>query len=347
MRGLCLKVAYLVTAIRRWCHQTEPIAGGILAIALLGMVNILLFHEGIIQRYAAVFAVGRAMDKQQFTEHHCPSILILGNSRVDNGIDPVRMHQYWRDDALSVFNLGIPGANARIGHGQLARLNHANCLSAGKIQLAILGLDESYLQDDDSLGYTPFFADRSALIEEGALKDWFGTWLRLWAYTDNLRQLHEPEKAIRFMQATFELIEPVGGAAQKHLGYRAGFGEGNQNAAQVMAQDAGTQLPPRARMLEYLFKMQALLHRNGAQLIVVFPPLLNRNSAYLDPTRSEGYYTQIPEQLRSRGALVVTSQDPVPRTPEYFINAGHLNDRGAEIYSQWLASMTKQLAVLK
>lgn len=217
-------------------------AGGLFAFLLLACVNLLLLNDKIVQRYAAVFAAGRAMDKQIFVEQHCPNLLFLGNSRIDNAVDARRIQNTF-NNSHSAFNLGIPGANARIGYGQLTRLEHSGCLSTGKEKFAVIGLDESYLQDDDSLGYKPFFADRKALIEEGAYKDWFGSWIRIWSYTDNLRQLREPEKSLRFIQATFEPIEPVGGSAWRHLGYRAGFGEGNQSAGQVFRQEAGTRQP--------------------------------------------------------------------------------------------------------
>ena len=34
---------------------------------------------------------------------------------------------------------------------------------------------------------------------------------------------------------------------------------------------------------------------------------------------------------------MISEPDPVPRAAEYFVNAGHLNDRGAQIFSTWLA----------
>lgn len=311
-------------------------AGAILAVSLLGGVNLLLFSDSLIQRYAAVFAVGRAMDKQRFAEQTCPQVLLLGNSRVDNALDPRTMQARWLSRP-TIVNLGVPGTNARIGYGMLARLERAGCLANGRMRLVMIGLDESYLQPDDSLGYAPFFADRRALLADSAWRTWFGTWLRLWSYTDNLRQLREPEKAQRFFQATVGPLEPVGGAAWRYWGYRAGFGEGNQEGGQVARQEAESRQPPSPEMVRYLMKIHALLDRYGIQAGVTFPPLLHRNSAYLDPAQAQGAYVAVREALETRGVRVMTNPDPVPRDPAYFVNAGHLNDHGAQRYSDWLA----------
>lgn len=311
-------------------------AGLGVGLILLGLVNAALFNDWIVQRYGAVFAVGRAMDKQLFAEKTCPQILILGNSRVDNGIDPRAMQTEW-GTSRATFNLGVPGTNARIGYGMLTRLEETGCLAEGKIQLVVIGLDESYLQNDDSLGYSTFFADSQALLDEGAVKTWLGTWLKLWAYTDNLRQLREPDKALRFVEATIKPLEPVGGAAWRHLGYRAGFGATNQNEAQAQQQEEGADIPPTPVVQDYLFKITKILQQHNISVAVSFPPLLNRSSAYADPVRANGAYFPLSARLKENGVYVISQPDPVPRQRAYFFNAGHLSDKGAQIYSRWLA----------
>lgn len=307
-------------------------------LVMLGLVNAILFSDQLVQRYGSVFAVGRAMDKQLFAEKTCPQVLLIGNSRVDNAVDPRALQAQWQTSSV-VFNHGIPGANARIGYGMLARLEQAGCLANGQLRLVILGLDESYLQDDDSLGYSTFFADRAALLDEGALTDWVGTWLKLWAYTDNLRQLREPEKALRFVKATFEPLEPVGGAAWRFLGYRAGFGASNQNETQALQQETKSDHPPSISQLAYLFKIGAMLKHQNIPMAVVFPPLLNRNTAYVDPARANGAYLAVSSHLRAAGIHVIVQPDPVPRESAFFVNVGHLNDSGAQIFSRWLATV--------
>jgi hypothetical protein len=308
------------------------------AFVLLGAISALMLSDHVVQRYGAVFAVGRAMDKQLYAERTCPQVLVLGNSRVDNGVIPRVLQEQWRSHPR-VFNLGMPGTNAQIGYGSLVRLERQGCLDDGKLRLVIVGLDESYLQDEDSLGYRIFFADRKALLAEGDWHTWIGSWIRLWSYSDNLRELREPEKALRFVKATFEKVEPVGGSAERHLGYRAGFGAENQNAAQVRRQEVAAANPPSPAIVAYLFRIKEILDRHHVSMAVMFPPLLTRATAYLDPAQAHGAYVALRQRLETTGAAVIVAPDPVPRDPVFFLNAGHLNDRGAQLFTSWLGKV--------
>src|SRR3569623_115836 len=310
------------------------VGGGFaLALALLALLNLTMLNEHVVHRYAAVFAVGRAMDKQLYLEAHPPQVLVIGNSRVDNGIDP-------KDNGArlgrDVFNLGIPGANARTANGFLTRLERAGGLGSAGVQVGILGLDESFLQAEDSLGYAPFFADRHQLLVDKDYATWLGSWLRLWSYSGNLRQLREPDKAIRFLEATLRPLEPMGGAAWRHHGYRAGFAGGGQNESQMVLQEQLAQRPPDMMARNYLALIIRLLHAKKIPVAVSFPPILNRGSAYVDGGQAQGAYLQIRDWLLSQGVTVISGKDSVPRIAEYFVNAGHLNDKGAQIYSDWL-----------
>lgn len=312
--------------------------GALFALALLAGANFMLLSDMVVQRYASVFAVGRAMDKQLFTEQACPNVLLIGNSRVDNALDPRTIQGRLRRN-LSVVNLGVPGANARVGYGMIKRLEGTGCLASGRLRMVVIGLDESYLRDEDALGYTPFFADRKALLDDFDWTSLAGTWLRLWSYTDNLRQLREPAKLLALIQATVEPTEPIGGAAWRYWGYRAGFGGANQNSGQVARQEVEAQRPPDASAVKYMYRILSLLDDQAIQTKVIFPPLLHRNSAYMDKNQAHGEYAELRKALEARGAKVVNESDPVPREPAYFVNAGHLNDRGAQIYSDWLGGV--------
>src|SRR5512139_3017524 len=195
-----------------------------LAALVLLCVELALHSEAVMQRYRSVFAVGRAMDKLHYVEREPPQVLFLGNSRTDNGVDPRAVsHVLGRPDSYS-FNLGLPGANLLTYHGIVMRLNARGALGIRGTHTVVLGLDESALQEDTSLGYVGFLADRTALWESGRYQDWLGSYLRLWSYSANLRQLREPDKLARFVEASSRQIDPVGGSAAAHLGYRAGFG---------------------------------------------------------------------------------------------------------------------------
>jgi hypothetical protein len=310
------------------------------AAVVLLLVEAAMHSDRVVHQYRAVFAAGRAMDKIIYVEKQPPKILFLGNSRVDNGIDPKTAAQAMGLKPDSGFNLGVPGANLVIYHGMITRLAQQGLLGATGIRSVVIGLDESALQTDDSLGYSVFLADRSALLNAAQYRTWLGTWTRLWAYSGNLRQLHEPEKLLRFASASVSEIEPVGGGAALHLGYRAGFG-GGQNQAQVQVQEAGSRQPPDNEVLPFLWLTIDLLKKNGAQVYVTFLPMLNRKPLFLDENLPEALpYRNVLSELKTRGVEVLM-QPMEPYTPADFINVGHLNDHGAQRFS---AELGRQLA---
>lgn len=307
--------------------------GALLALALLLIFNGLLLNDHLVHRYGAVFAVGRAMDKQLHIESHPPAVLVLGNSRIDNGLDPRTLSAAW--NGISAFNHGVPGANARVMQGMVKRLEAKGVLN--QVRGVVIGLDESFLQADESLGYVYFFGDRASLWANRDYRAWLGTWLRLWSYSDNLRQLREPEKALRFVKATFQPLEPVGGAAWRNLGYRAGFAGGGQNEGQALRQETLSQQPPDPQAVEAFKSLLSRLQARGIPVAVTIPPLLNRKSAYLDATQADAAFASLHAWLAAQKVTLIVDADPVPRELGYFVNAGHLNDRGAQIYSGWLA----------
>jgi hypothetical protein len=307
-----------------------------LAALILLLVEATLHSDDIVHRYRSVFAVGRAMDKILFVERQPPTLLFLGNSRVDNGIDPRTVGRFLRLPEAAAFNLGVPGANAVILHGILARLDRAGLLGGKNIDKVVIGLDESTMQADDSLGYGLFVADRSQLWRDGWYRTWLASWLRLWGYSDNLRQLREPEKSLRFLEASIHVVEPVGGGAAQFRGYRAGF-EGGQNREQIQRQEAGTRAPPDPVVLAAFWRALDLLRDRKVQAAVVFMPMLNRQPLYLQERPVEARpYRAILDELHARGVPVIT-RPLADLAAEEFINPGHLNDRGAQRFSKGLA----------
>ncbi len=310
------------------------------AVLILLGVELTLHSDAVVQRYRSVFAVGRAMDKLQFVETRPPRVLFIGNSRTDNGIDPRAVSQALGQPAAYSFNLGLPGTNLLTWHGMVERLNRQGLLGAGGIHTVVLGLDESALQDDNSLGHVGFFADRATLWQSGRYLDWLGSVVRLWSYSGNLRQLREPEKALRFLAASTRQIDPVGGAAAAHLGYRAGFGAA-QDQAQVARQEEDAHQPPSPVTLDFLWRMLDRLQVQGVRVFVTIPPLRDRDSAFYDTAESAAPYRALLARMQQRGVRVLA----VPRgyVPADFINAGHLRDAGAQRYS---ADVGRQLRAL-
>ncbi len=320
-------------------HMPPGLGGAFwLAFLLLCLVELTLHNESVIHKYRAVFALGRAYDKLHHVERYPPHILFIGNSRTDNGIDPRTVSSAWPGKPLRIFNLGLPAANALVYHGKIQRLDSHGLLGRESIRTVVLGLDESALQEDNSLGYVGFLADRSALWDAGRYDDWLGSHLRLWSYNGNLRQLREPDKTLRFIEASVRSIDPIGGAAAAHLGYRAGFG-GAQNEAQVTRQEYAAQQPPSQGVVAFLWRAIDLMQSRGVQVFVTIPPLRDRPSAFFDASPAAAPYRSLLAALQQRGVIVLPV--PVGFTPSEFVNAGHLNDRGAQRYS---AELGRQLA---
>lgn len=327
-----------------WLPRLPPGLGRAfwLAALLLAGAEALLHSEAWMQRYRAVFAVGRALDKVHYVEATRPNLLIVGNSRTDNGIDPRTLQQARNTSAQDAFNLGMPGANMLIYHGLITRLLQRGILAKNNNSIVLLGLDESALQEDQSLGYSPFFSDPATLWQQRRYRDWLGHYVRLWSYSANLRQLREPEKVTRMIEASLRSLDPVGGAPALYGGYRAGFGAA-QNDAQLRSQETAAYAPPSPAMLNYLWLTVAALEQHHIQLVVFIPPLRDRLSAFVDPRVDAAPYRKLLSQLQARGIPVLHEGSPLIQ-PDEFVNAGHLNDRGAQRYSRWLGEQLAQLS---
>lgn len=313
-----------------------------MGLLLLALVESWLHIDDFLYRYRSVFATGRAMGKLHFVESHPPALLVLGNSRVDNGFDPRTLLEGGAAD-ITGFNMGMPGANAGILFGLVKRLAEEGRLGAKGVRLVLIGLDEGLLQAEDSLGYGVFYSDPAWLWLN---RDWRGMLahsIRLWGYSANLKQLREPGKALGFMQASFASVEPIGGGAAEHLGYRAGFG-GLQNAEQVRRQQESFDTPPDSVQIKALFATVTLLQQHGVQVAVVYLPLLNRELLYLTPQLPAAQpYTAVAGRLTAIGIPLLALEPGTQRDPGMFVNPGHLNDRGAQYHSRLLARQLRAI----
>ena len=290
--------------------------------------------DDFLYRFRSVFAAGRALDKVAYVESHAPKLLIMGNSRADNGFDPRTVGAAAAlFEAGQIFNLGLPGADTRVLHGVLQRLEAAGRLGGRGIEYALISLDEALIQRVDTLGQEVFFAPRGAMLQDGQYRDFFRASLHLYGFTDNLRQLREPGTLVRFARALREDVEPVGGAAATHLGYRAGFG-GLQNAGAALRQETTAVNPPDAVNVDHFWRILDLLERRGVRVAVVYPPLLNRNVLYATPGRPEARaYAAVVRELKKRN-IPILDIGAKPSRPDEFVNAGHLNDKGAQKFSR-------------
>lgn len=321
-----------------------PGRGLLFAVLLLSLVELWLHTDAFLLKFRSVFAAGRAMDKVVHVEANRPELLILGNSRADNGFDPRTVqHAFGRNWARGAFNLGLPGADARVIAGLVARLDRAGSFAPGGIRYVVLSLDESLVQSVDTLGQDVFFVSPSVLWSEGQYADALRAAFRLFGFADNLRQLREPAVLQRFVRAMHDDVEPVGGGAARHLGYRAGFG-GLQDQHSARLQEAGSMSAPSEVNVRQLWLMLDLLAERGVRAVVVYPPLLHREVLYLAPTGPQAApYLTIASELRRRGIPLIALDHGLPRDPAEFVNAGHLNDRGAQRYSLLLGEALRAL----
>ncbi len=320
-------------------------AGSLIAVLLLLVVEAWLHSDSFLYQYRSVFAAGRAMDKVIYVEKERPNLLIAGNSRIDNGIDPKILTENSSVLAAS-FNLGVPGINMRALYGIFKRFADKDIFSSGGVNAVLIGLDETMFQSVDALGYSVVFGDREKLLEYGEWKELLASWIRLWGYSDSLKGLREPAKLERFIKATCSVVEPVGGAASEYHGYRANYGSKFQNAEQVRMQMAGTKEPPDPTEVAYLWNLLDLLEDQNISVAIVFPPLLNRNVLFLSPEEPEaGPYIKIMDQLRDRGLPIIALGLGDEKYPYEFSNPGHLNDIGAKKYTKVLSAMLKQVWV--
>lgn len=313
-----------------WRRMGWPGAGAFVAISLLLSAEVMLHSDSFMHRLRAVFAVGRGFDKVLHVEQEVPQLVVLGNSRVDNGVDP-RTLAKGMQSGLQAFNLGLPGAGASALLGIVERLDGKGVIGPGRIERVVIGLDEGLLQAGDSLGYEVFFGSPSLIDDD--LQTVIRASVRLWGYADNLKQLREPAKFLQFARALREPVEPIGGGAAQRQGYRPGFGE-NQDAGQVARQEAGSTAAPDAAVVSDFLALVDLLLQRKVDVAILFPPLMNRQVLYLDAEHpAAGPYLAIRRELAQRGVPMYAMAVDHKMSPAEFVNAGHLNDDGAQRFS--------------
>ena len=314
--------------------------GALVAALLLLGVESCLHTDWFLYQYRAVFAAGRAMDKILVAENSPPRILVLGNSRVDNGVIPTLISA---KSGYTAFNLGIPGAEACNLYGVTQRLGRNGVFGEGKVKQVLLGLDESFLQPSPGLGFPVFFDDRKRLWIQGRYLDWGKSWLRLWGYADSLKTLQEPAKLLRFLAATNGNVEPWGGSARDNLGHRAADDVQAQDVGQVSLQEAASEAPPDPRIVECLWATVEQIQAHGVEIKIFFPPVLNRlNSFAAKAMTSAAPYQLLNAEFAAHGLTVIEVDADALRRPEYFANAGHLNRRGAELYTTMIGERLQQ-----
>lgn len=310
-----------------------PFVGTLL---LLAGVEYVLHTDAFLYRYRAVFAAGRAMDKLLALEAAPPTVLAVGNSRVDNGVHP---EVFARETGLRAFNLGLPGAEACNVEGVIERLAERGMFGPGRVEQVLFGLDDGYFQRVGGLGYEVFFDRRERLLEHGRHRDWLRSVLRLWGYVDSLRTLQEPAKLIRFVEATFGDVESWGGNARDTAGFRAADKFVNQDAGQVQRQNEASRRPPDPEVLECFWASTARVQQAGAAVkVFLTPSLRGANALEGEAGGPDSPYGRMKAAFAARdiGILEFDISDLI--AGRYFANPGHLNRDGATSFTARLSA---------
>lgn len=325
----------------KFSHGKGVITG---LLILLGVE--LYFHTNdFLHRYRSVFAVGRAADKIAHVVETQPSILFMGNSRVDNGIDPDVIASGLNIRRERVFNLGIPGQNTRVLSGVVRKLELSQGFSTPAVRYVMIGLDATLFSMDDSLNYSVFFADRSEMAVNGEFYELLSSLFRLWGFSTNLKGLRDPARMKDFIAASFSDREPWGGSVLSNLGYRAKrdkltVAEINKSTNQIST--------PRLSSLarKYLLDTLERLISDGVRVGVFFTPKYRQRNEFERGKEGSRAYRRLLGDIQTRGVKLLHITDMEKYGPELFSDPGHLNDLGSRRYSSALAdAMRNQWAL--
>ena len=310
--------------------------GAIIGLLVLLGVELYLHNDDFLHRYRSVFAVGRAADKITHVVKMQPTIVFMGNSRVDNGIAPAVVSSTLNLRQGEVFNLGIPGQNTRVLSGVVRELERRGALSAVQLQCVMIGLDATLFFPVDDLNYSVFLADRWEMAAAGEYRDLFSSVFRLWGFSPNLKGLRDPARIQDFMAATLTDRDPWGGSVQDNLGFRAKQerltpAHGNEVPAQETPEALDNQ--PRAYLLTAIDRLLA----HGISVGVFFTPQYRRSNDFELDGPDNDTYRQLLGDIKDRGVALIHVADMGTYEAGLFSNPGHLNEEGAHRYSSALA----------
>lgn len=82
------------------------------------------------------------MDKLNTLYEVPVNVLIIGNSRTDNGFDPFLLKEVI---GFNVYNMGIPSANAEVLYGIVSKLDGEGLFSKEKISKVLIGLHYRFI----------------------------------------------------------------------------------------------------------------------------------------------------------------------------------------------------------
>ena len=310
--------------------------GVIIGLLVLLGVELYLHNDDFLHRYRSVFAVGRAADKITHVVKMQPTIVFMGNSRVDNGVAPELVSSILNLRREEVFNLGMPGQTTRVLSGVVRELERRGALSAAQLQCVMIGLDATLFDGVDELNYSVFFADRWEMAAAGEYRDLLSSVFRLWGFSPNLKGLREPARIQDFFAATLTDRDPWGGSVQDNLGFRAKHERLTPaQSKEVPDQEAPEALDIRTRV--YLLSALDRLLARGISVGVFFTPQYRRSNEFEWKGTGNDTYRQLLADIQARGVALIHVADMETYGADLFSNPDHLNEEGARRYSTALA----------
>lgn len=310
--------------------------GVLVSLMVLFGIELYLHNDDFLHRYRSVFAVGRAADKIVHVVEMQPTIVFMGNSRVDNGIAPESVSSILDLRKNAVVNLGIPGLNTRGLFGVVRELERRGALSGGQIQYILIGLDATLFSPEDELNYSVFFADRWEMAAAGEYRELLASIFRLWGFSANLKGLREPARMQDIFVATLMDREPWGGSVRDNLGYRA-----KQERLTAAERDAiPNQSPPPVPSMQsrnYLLGAIDRLIARGIRVGVFFTPRYRSSNEFELTGTVHSVYSQLLEQIKALGVELFHVKAMDKYEADLFSDPGHLNEDGARDYSTALA----------
>jgi hypothetical protein len=311
--------------------------GLIIGLLVLLGVELYLHNDDFLHRYRSVFAVGRAADKIDHVVKMQPTIVFMGNSRVDNGIAPGVVSSTLNLHRGEVFNLGIPGQNTLVLAGVVRNLERRGVLSSVQLRYVMIGLDASLFSLEDDLNYSVFLADRWEMATAGEYRDLFSSVFRLWGFSLNLKGLREPARMQDFIAATLTDREPWGGSVLENLGYRSNQ-ERLTPVQRNMLQDQGAPAALNFRARTYLLTAIDQLLARGICVGVFFTPRYSRINEFERSGPDHDSYKQLLADMQARDVALFHVADMNAYGADLFSDPGHLNEDGARRYSTALAT---------
>jgi len=317
-------------------RNIKTIKGILVATLLLILVEFAFHQDEIVQKYRSVFAAGRLMDKIDYINNYKPKLIVAGNSRIDNGIDPMTAKNLISSDSVDIFNLGIPGSNMRVIQGVTNYITANNNPLNSVSDHILIGLDPGLFILEEQLGYSIFFGDRKEMWNQQDFHWLLASIFRLWGFSPNLKGLREPDKLQKFIKASFSQVEAWGGDVTTNKGFRAEEGILSVKE-QHNTEDFKNTMVLDNRAINYFMKIINDLKNQDIE-VAIFYPLVYKNGKVIPVSElfEPDDLQLITDFLKKKNIRFISDIETDDFTFNDFFNPGHFNSKGAEKFTRKL-----------